>query len=304
MTWNGLFIRQQINGSGPRVGTWNVGFCQTALAPQQSSSTTWAVDVKNRSQILNNLVGNVTGGTYSYFQSDTSLGDGWVVIWATSQDGNDGPPSTPLYATISATTGAIPSDPGGLSRTRHTQQVLLKDNTQKVYVFNHTISWTPPSDVSQFGGMSLFVRNINGDNALADMQEVSSMCPWNHTTGVQSQTYSFIMPEDLGVQDNIVTLTNGSTTMTRTSGTNFIVGNVGHQVVVYGASASDFVQVYQDQINTWTSTNVQDTGGTFTGTTGTYAIRTYNAMTYFLTSVSLVGNHKADPSTSTANFVI
>lgn len=300
ITWSGLFFRQTINGVPPALGSWNVGFCTEALAGPQSNNASWAANVKSCADVLGVLAAGSSSNGYSYFQSDTSRGDGWALVWASSANGSEGKPSSPLHVTVSTTSGAIPSDPNVSSAQRLVQQVPLKDNANNVYVFNHTIDWTPPPDVSQFQGMSMFVQGINGDNAIADVQEISSLCPWDHTTGTQE--YSFVTPEDTGVQTNTVTMTNGSAVMLRTGGSNFVIGNVGHQIAIYGASASDFVSVYTAQISAFTDASHQNIGSVFTGLTGSYTVKTYNAWTYYLNSVSLIGNHRPDPLSTSAFF--
>lgn len=299
VSWNDIRIPQGADET-IQPPTWIVGFCRDSAAGPQSSSLDWARNVRDKSTQLYSQESVGRGGVMTYFQGDVSIGDGWVVVWGETITGKRGEPCLPMHDIVSTTTGAIPAFVVLGTCARSTRKVALKDNTNKVYYFQHTFNWKPPAEsLVEFGGMQTYMAGLNGSAAIL---EAATECQWDGTTGTQA--YTFRTPEDAGLGDTVATFTHGSAAVVWVSGTTFSATNNGRTMVVYGANADDTVKVFDTTQLSRTDSHHMTMNTTFTGTTGNYTMRLYNAITYYLIGVSVVGVRQADPTTTTATFVI
>lgn len=287
-----------INGEDTNpVDGWIVGFVPQSLIGPQSSDPNWLTAAQSKAIVIAGVPSLGQGKTLTYFQSDTSLGDGYAMIWGVSISGKIGPPSQPLRVIVSTTTGAIPGDPTWPSLTRIKRQVKLADNANKVYNFVHGITWGPPADISQFGGVEMFMTGFSGSATLITL---GSPCPWSRSTALHDYTLTVAADTpQLSANGHFV---NGSKNIVRNSGTAFNALGTGNTLDVFGTGVfgTDYTQVYTDFYNTFTDANHIAMLSNFTGPTGDYDMCINNQWVYYLNSLSISGVRRTNPAASTA----
>lgn len=310
ISWKDQYVRQQWFNpfiTDITVKNWVVAFCPKSIAGPSSSDLTWATNVQKAATPIGTVGSTGSGKPLSYFQGDTSLGDGYALVWGISQTYLVGPPSYPILVTVSATTGFTPSankdDPRFQSCTRSVRQVKLADNANKIYEFNYSdIAFKPPVDLTQYGGMQMFGTGFQHPSTSVPV-EMGSMCPWNGTSG--NNDYQIVIPAEAEVAatNTLATFTNGTQACVRVSGDSFI-NSTGNTIAVFNAGTNDFVAVFSTIVSAWINANAITIGVFFPFTTGNYNCRIYNLLNHYLNTVTRAGLHRSDPTASSANFIL
>lgn len=297
--WNDVRSRVINNENDNPVDAWRIGFTRDSVVGPQNSSPTWASDVRDKARVVGDIFSSGNAQQLNFYQGDTSDGDGWVTIWGIGPTGLLGKPSTPLRDLVSTTTGAIPGNILAASAFYFVNRINANDTS---YGFYHDlrVTWKPPATTTEFGGMQLYISSYNGISTLLP-QECGSMAVWDRTTGTAESRYK--LPEDSGMGSGTATFTNGSAAVVRVSGSNFIVGMTFRNIVIYSGNVNDLSVVLQNNITVFTDANHVTMNNTFTGVTGTYSWRVYNAFTMNFVPVSLSGIRRTDPTAAlTVNY--
>lgn len=296
---NGTWTITWTDFRAPRVGledtnpvdSWIVGYCPATLVGPPSNTPTWPTDVQSKASMVGSVPSVGNGQTLSYFQSDTTPGDGYALIWGVGVTGSPGPPSAPLPVKVSTTTGAISADPRGIGGGLLVRKLALKDNNNFVIVRNMSFHGSPPAVTAEFGGFEVYAKGFNGT---VDLYELGSMCPWNGTTS----DHQWTVEHPLGsiVAQSNVHLINGNTAMTRNSGNNFSAPEVGCWFAAAGATADDTVSMAINYFFSVTDANNATLGNPWAFSTGNYDIAVMNIITYYINSISKAGVHRVDPT--------
>jgi hypothetical protein len=213
-----------------------------------------------------------------------------VQIVAFSNDGIQGVPSEPfaIYANGFLPVGPL-DDVTGVSIT----PTSFVDSNGSHWV-NLNPVYKAPAILGRFYGVSLHGVGYLGST---DLQEFGNILTYTKNTGGQPRRFTMPMmasDEDLwhgglaGV--GVVHAINGSPTVTRVSGSNFIVTGIWNNKKLYGPALSLIGTIsVVGSINSITLTS------NFTGTTGDYVATVLNPMTFYFVSVDREGRRRVDP---------
>jgi hypothetical protein len=273
---------------------WRVIYASTEVAGSPTGGEQWADRVANIGLGIYETHASGQGALISYTHTDTSLGDGWVVVVGISVTGLIGHPSQPAYVRLESATTALADDVTDVDlaverRTVNGYQVL------RLYP-----EYTSPSDMDQFWGVQLYVNGFHE----VDLEEIASPHKFPTDTGgepIPPDSWKFDIPagdfpgSSLGL--GTATFTNGSKNVVWASGDTFSAGMATRPIyikefsTVDGLWTTNTVDVFTDATHIVLLNN-------FTGVTGVYSWDVQQILIVYFVSLNRRGGRTATPTSA------
>ena len=270
----------------PGEAFWSVRQCLDGIAGSQIgngnvAAATWADSVMSKSkEIASRPFGN-DGDRFSLeYKNESPNIDGVYIQVVAIVSYIYGVPSYPRHVNYALYGPEIPDNVSGVGMT------VTKIVGSYPYL-EFSLNYTRPAAIKNYVGMHPHVVGYDGGSVA---EEVGKMDRWDQTL---NQTALYRLPLETGLGNGVAHFTNGSTTVTRVSGSNFAAPWAGRKMIVDNAANSSATVT----INTVTPTASLTLTASWTGATGDYTYKTLNNMTWYLVQIGKNGERPGDITT-------